>query len=167
MIERIKTHEILKKFVVEECCENDVSVSFHPEISPNDYVIIKVDDYYNSLGESHTPASVDCLIIRKCVNTGYGLTLVELKNIEEFKYFRLKNLEEKFETTIQDFIEKRFKIPLKTNYKSIALYFVSNLRNYRRDSGLAMDTLINLKFKYDGKTLMLKPRIPSPMINKC
>lgn len=167
MIQKIKTHEVLKNFVVEECCENDVSVSFHPDFNVDDYVIIKVDDYYNSLGEGDTPASIDCLIIRKCAETGYGLTLVELKNIGGFRHFRLKNLEEKFETTIEDFIGKRFKNPLKTSYKKIDLFFVSNLKNYRRDSGLAMDTLINVNFKYEGRTLMLKPRIPIPMINKC
>lgn len=167
MISKIKSHDILKEFIVEECCENNISVSFHPEIPRDDYVIIKVDDYYNSLGEGDTPAPVDCLIVRKCADTGYGLTLVELKNIGEFRHFKLKNLEEKFNTTLQDFIEQRFKIPLKTNYKTITLYFVSNLRNYRRDTGLAMDILINLRFKYNEKTIMLKPRIPTPMINKC
>ena len=49
IIEKIKAHETLKDFLINECCQNDVSVTFHPEISEDSYIIIKVDDFYNSL----------------------------------------------------------------------------------------------------------------------
>lgn len=80
MIKRIKTHKTLSKFVEDSCCENKICVTFDKAISANSYAIIKVDNFYNSqhLGKE-TPASVDCLIVRKCINGGYGLTLVELK----------------------------------------------------------------------------------------
>ena len=57
IIENIKSHEALKNFLVEECCENDVSVSFHPDVLDDSYIIIKIDDFYNSLklGKKNSP----------------------------------------------------------------------------------------------------------------
>ena len=35
---------------------------------------------------------------------------------------------------------------------------------YKRDLGLKMETLINVKFKYKGKILMIRPFMPTPTI---
>lgn len=107
MIEKIKKHPILAHYITDACCENDISVTFDDKLNADDYVIIKVDDYYNSLNIEKRPASVDCLIVRKCVDNGYGLTLVELKNIRTTQGFEIDNLKEKFDTTLNDFIKKK------------------------------------------------------------
>lgn len=167
MIEKIKTHNILSNFIEDTCCENGVCVTFEADISPNSYAIIKVDKYYNSFNIKKRPASIDCLIVRKCVNIGYGLTLVELKNIDNSKGFDLKNMKEKFETTLFDFIKVRFKNILDIDYKEIKLFFVSNNELYKRDLGLKMEVLINVKFKFNDKYLMIIPRMPNPTIKKC
>lgn len=168
MIKRIKSHEILSKFVEDTCCENDICVTFENGIPPDSYAIIKVDNYYNSLKlGKKTPASIDCLIIRKCVKTGYGLTLVELKKIETAKGFELENMRQKFKTTLYDFIKIRFKNPLDINYSEIKLYFVSKQEIYKRDLGLKMEVLINTKFKFNDRNLMIRPELPNPTIKNC
>ena len=167
MISKIKAHEKLQAFLVSECCENNVSVIFDPNVSSAGYVIIKVDDFYNSLGLEKTPPSLDCMIIRKCLVSGFGLTLVELKEISSAGSFKIDNLKAKFETCLDDFIQKRFKDLLDKDYKSIKLYFVSNIEIYKRDIGLKLEVLINIRFDYQGRKLMIEPRMPHPTITNC
>lgn len=167
LIENIKSHEILSQFLVEECCENNVSVTFAEDVASESYIIIKVDDFYNSLGLPETPPSLDCFIIRRCLNTGFGLTLVELKEIDSSKRFDLDNLKAKFETCLDDFMQKRFKDLLHKDYKDIKLYFVSNIEIYKRDIGLKLETLMNVRFNYGSRKLMIQPRMPHPTITNC
>lgn len=167
IIENIKSHEILRRFLVEECCENNVSVTFAEDVANESYIIIKVDDFYNSLGLGETPPSLDCLIIRRCLITGFGLTLVELKEIDSSKRFDLENLKAKFETCLDDFMQKRFKDLLFKDYKEIKLFFVSNIEIYKRDVGLKLETLMNVRFNYGGRKLMIQPRMPHPTITNC
>lgn len=167
MIKRIKTHSILSNYIEDTCCENGICVTFDKNISPNSYAIIKVDKFYNSLNIEKRPPSIDCLIIRECIDTGYGMTLVELKNIQTGKGFDVDNLKDKFQTTLLDFIKTRFKNPLDVYYSDIKLYFISNQEIYKRDLGLKMDVLINTKLKFNDKTLMIHPRMPTPTIKNC
>ena len=167
MINKIKTHEILSQYVEESCCENGICVTFDDEISPDSYVILKVDKYYNSLNIELRPASVDCLIIRKCIKTGYGITLVELKNIDNSNTLTSKNIKEKFETTLFDFIKTVFRENLDVYYSDIKLLFVSNINLHRRDLGLAMETLMNTQLKFNDKKLMISFRMPNPTIKNC
>jgi hypothetical protein len=167
MLENIKSHEILSQFLVEECCENEVSVTFNEDVAKDSYIIIKVDDYYNSLDIEKRPPSLDCLIIRKCLNTGFGLTLVELKSTENSQGFTFKNMKAKFETVLDDFMQNRFKDLLYKDYKHIKLYFVSNIEIYRRDIGLRLENLMNVRFNYGGRRLMVEPRMPHPTITNC
>lgn len=167
MIKRIKSHNNLADFVEDTCCENEICVTFDEGISSSEYAIIKVDNYYNSLNLEATPPSIDCLIIRKCIKTGYGLTLVELKKIETGKGFEVENMQEKFKTTLFDFIKKRFKTPLDINYSEIKLFFVSRQEIHKRDLGLKMEVLINTRFKFNDRTLMIIPKMPTPTIKNC
>jgi len=167
MIERILKSELLSLFVEHDCCENDICVSFDESIPRENYLIIKVDKYYNSLNIEFRPASVDCLIIRKCIETDFGLTLVELKDIQANKSFDLENLKAKFENTLNQFIKKDFREFLDVHYISAKLYFVSKKEIHRRDLGLKMELLINTRFKFNGKTLMIEPIMPTPTIKNC
>lgn len=167
MIDRIKKHKVLSQFTDTTCCENDICVSFDKKIDPKDYVIIKVDQYYNSLNIAKRPASVDCLIVRKCTPRGLGLTLVELKNIETSQRFTIANLKEKFETTIHDFMERKFRNVLDKDYLDIKLFFVTKQEIHKRDLGPKLETLINIEFKINGKRRMIAPKMPTPSIKKC
>jgi len=167
MIKKSNEHNVLSQHIEDTCCEHAVCVTFDNEVSPNSYVILKVDKFYNSLNIEFRPASVDCLIIRECVTKGYGITLVELKKIENSKGFTIKNIKEKFETTLFDFIKTKFKNPLDINYSEVKLFFVSNKEIYKRDLGLKMEVLMNIRFKFNDKTLMIIPRMPNPTIKNC
>ena len=90
-----------------------------------------------------------------------------LKNIESGQGFNVDNMKEKFETTLFDFIKKRFKNQLDIHYSEIKLFFVSKQEIYKRDLGLKMDVLINIKFKYNDRVLMIRPEMPTPTIKNC
>jgi hypothetical protein len=167
MINSIKSNALLSEYIEDTCCENDVCVTFENDINPSSYVIIKVDKYYNSLNIEKRPASIDCLIIRECVGKGFGMTLIELKNIENSKGFDLNNMKSKFNTTLNDFIKIKFKNPLDIDYNEIKLFFVSNQEIYKRDLGLKMEVLMNVKFKFNERNLMIIPRMPNPTLKKC
>ena len=169
MIDKIKKHQVLSQFVREECSENDVSAKIDDKINSDDFVIVKPDDYYNSL-KKNVPPSVDCLIVQRCVNGGYKLTLIELKSITTMAGQTIENLAGKFETVLTDFIPKKFKDLLYKDYNSVELYFVTEIELYRnknRDIGLKLEALINRKFFYNNKRYMVQPRMPVPVIKPC
>jgi hypothetical protein len=167
MIEKIYNTATLQPFLHKDCCENEVCVTFDEALLPENYVVIKVDDYYNSLHLEKTPPSPDCLIVRKCENGGLGLTIVELKAISTAQNFDLSNMKNKFSTCINDFICNKFNYLLLQDYKDVKLYFVSNIEVYKRDLGLKLEVLINTKFEYNGKKHMIQPRMPNPSIKRC
>lgn len=166
-LESIHTHPDLSKIITKKCSENGICVTFDSSIGEDDYIILKVDDFYNSLGLEKTPPSPDCLILLKCVNGGYGLTIVELKSISNSKGFSLENLIGKFNTCINDFIENRFGKILNMDFTCVKLLFVSEIEVYRRDVGLKMDLLMNTRFRVGKKTCMITPFKPIPTIKKC
>ncbi len=166
-IEKIKSNSVLSDFLSNDCSENNVSTTFDHSIKSDDFVIIKVDDYYNSLSLVDTPPSPDCLIILKCIRSGYSLSIIELKSISNSKGFTVDNMIKKFETCLYDFIEKRFSDLLLIDYKRIRLYFVSDIELYRRDIGLKMELLIHTRFMFNNKTIMITPYKPVPTIKNC
>ena len=167
LIERIKKHSTLSKFVHPKCEDEGICVDIDNRILSDNVVVIKVDDYYNSLNLFETPASPDCLIILKCKNSGYAIYIVELKGIKSTKRFTVKNMDEKFSTCIYDFICKKFKDLLDIDYKRINLYFVSNIKIYKRDAALSMKILQSRRFKYRNKKYFIEPKMPIPAIKPC
>ena len=169
MIDRIKSHPILGKFTRDNCSENDVSARVDDRIHKGQYVIVKPDDYYNSL-KGKVPPSVDCLVVQRCADGEYKLTLIELKNISSMGHQTIDNLMGKFKITLTNFIQVRFKDLLYYDYKNIELYFITEIELYRnktRDIGLKLDALINYRFIYNGKRYMVQPRMPTPVIKPC
>jgi hypothetical protein len=167
MIELIRNHNILQAFVREECCENDVSVTIDGELGKEDVIILSVDSYYNSLNLRRPPASVDCLIIVRCRAGDYKLFIVELKNISSRSGYSSENLREKFVTTLDDFVSVRFPFIGNANIRDVKLFFVSKIGNYKRDGALMMDVLINMRFSFRGKKLLINPRMPTPRFGPC
>lgn len=172
MIEKIIDNPVLQPFLSKTCCENNICITFATDVSPDDYIVIKVDEYYNSLpfsnqGDDKTPPSPDCLIIRRCKEGGFGLVIGELKNISSSKDFKTANLIAKFSTCFDDFMQNRFADLLFVDYKSIKLYFVSNIDKYKPNTSLSFEVLQEVKFKYNGKNYMISPEMPQPTIKNC
>jgi hypothetical protein len=167
MINKVRSHQVLSNYIVDACCENGICVTFDDGIDPSDYVIVKVDNYYNSLKIMKRPPSVDCLIIKKCIKSGHGLALVELKKIDSGSRFTIDNVVGKFETTLNDFIKIRFRNPLDQDYLDVKLYFVTKQEIYKRDLGLKMEVLQNKRIKFNNRRLMITPLMPTPTIKNC
>ena len=71
MINRIKYQKSLKDFTGYECEENKYFVKMADDIPGDHYLVIKVDNYYNSLNLAKTPPSIDCLVPLKCRNNDF------------------------------------------------------------------------------------------------
>lgn len=171
MIDKIKNTASLKPFITNRCEEKRIFVSMAGDILPDNYLVIKVDSYYNSLNLSDTPPSVDCLIPLKCSDNSCVIYLVELKNIKSPRRFKLDNIYGKFKTTIEDFMGKRFKkifYDERLSIKNLELYFVSKLYKSRRLEGTKMDSLLSRKpFEFRGKIYQISPELPNPLIKNC
>ena len=135
MISEIRNHPTLKKIVVDSCSENDVEATISSNIDKADFIILKIDDYYNSLSLADTPKSVDCLIVLRCKNNSYRLYIIELRDIKKLAGFKSKEIYQKFETTLNNFLMERFNdlfLSEKYEIKDIILLFITdplNLRN--------------------------------------
>lgn len=171
LLKKIKLHSVLSKFIQEKCEENGICVEIDNRIPKENILILKVDNYYNSLKLKYTPASPDCLIIVKCISQGYSLTIVELKDIDSSKRFTIDNMTEKFQTCFDDFISKRFADILFIDYRKIQLFFVSEIELYKglynRDAGLRIKILQNKRFTFNGKKYYIEPKMPTPAIKPC
>lgn len=117
LVEKIKNEPTLQPFIVDACAENGLCVEFSNSIAKADYVILKVDAFYNSCEDfkdpetklmTNTPPSVDCLIVLACKGgTKYRILLVELKNTSRKP--PKENMVDKFRTTIHDFMSERYR----------------------------------------------------------
>ena len=63
LLETIKKHSELSKFIHSKCEDEGICIDFDNRISQKDVLVIKVDDFYNNLKLSKVPASPDCLIV--------------------------------------------------------------------------------------------------------
>ncbi len=185
MFDEIKQNSELFELIRYDCSENRISAEFDQYLKEDEYIILKPDAYYNTIKFAAPPPSVDCLIIVKCdSNQGYDFYLIELKNIKSKSGFDKKNIEEKFQTVIEDFLKHRFKdIFLKDSYNinNLYLFFISdpyglgkNARDEQYDSfiktkGLKLKALQLIKpFKFRGKIAEIKPSLPhSVQIKPC
>lgn len=160
-------------YITDKCEENQICVSIDNSIPRTNYVVIKVDQHYNSLRLKNTPPSLDCLIAVKCRDNDYIIYLVELKNIKSQAGFKVDNIYQKFKTTIDDFMGSRFRNIFhnkKYNVKRLHLYFVTNPYRKRRlrEGTTKMDSLLSRKpFEFQGKLYVLKHKLPNPMIKNC
>ena len=169
LLDKLRFHPMLSPYVMETCNDEGLCVTLDSGINPEDYVIIKVDGFYNGLNLGNTPPSPDCLIVLRCQSGGYSLHIVEFKDIQIAQRIKnkIENIEEKFNTCFNDFIKNRFKDFLYIEFKDIKLYFVSKVSVHKRDISLTMEVLMGLRIKYDSKSLMIRPSLPTPAIKKC
>jgi hypothetical protein len=175
MINKIKNTKALQPFITDKCEENEVAAEMDETIHPDNYLVLKVDNYYNSLHLANTPPSVDCLVPLKCRDNGFIIHLIELKKIKRPGSFSVKNLYKKFKTTIENFMAKRFKnIFHNEKYytiKRLELYFVTSSydEKIRRKEGTTrMDTLLaRPPFRFMRKKYQIKHKLPNPIIKSC
>ena len=167
LLEKIRNDAMLSKYLNDNCEEADMCVVLDHKITKDTYVIIKVDDYYNR-EVPNPPPSPDCLIIQECAQLEtYSIAIVELKSIRSSRRFAVANMTEKFVTCLEDFIDRRFSDYFNRDFVKVDLLFVSHVKNYRRDAGSAIEVLLEKKFPFRGKRLMMKLRTSGFTIKPC
>ena len=166
LFERIKRDAILAQFIRDKCEDEGICVDIDQRISEDKVLIIKVDDFYNSLNIEKRPPSPDCFILVQCethVNE-FCLTIVELKGTERFD---IDNVIGKFTTCLDHFMGVEFKKYFNRDYSKIQLLLVSQTEIYKRDIGLKMKVLINKKLTFRDKKYMITPKMPTPAVKPC
>jgi hypothetical protein len=166
LFERIKRDAVLGQFIRDKCEDEGICVGIDERISEDKVLIIKVDDYYNSLNIEKRPPSPDCFILVQCethVNE-FCLTIVELKDTGRFDF---DNAFSKFSTCFDDFMSVEFKKYFNRDYSKIQLLLVSKTEIYQRDLGLKMKVLMNKKLTFRDKKYMITPKMPTPAIKPC
>ncbi|MCK5524644.1 MAG: hypothetical protein KAI83_16085 [Thiomargarita sp.] len=168
----------------ETCEENDICIEFSKKLIEDKYIILKIDAYYHSSRMPNPPPSIDCLIIVKCeTNECYDFYLIELKNIKSTKGFKIKNIQQKFSTTIDKFLKDEFaSIFLNPTYciNNFKLYFVSDACRLKQFSLMTKEQyekklgttkyssfLLQKPYQFRNKKALISPELPNPMIKEC
>lgn len=185
MITQIRNNKQLKDYCHDVIEDAGVSVTVDSSLGMDDYVGIKVDEYYqNNTKGDNCPKAVDFIVPVDCVNNAYVLYILELKGGKN-KNYTTENIYEKFDTAINDFVKNRFKNIFyadKYKYKEIFLYLVSeyppeamkygNYGEYQRireklktKDTLYRDAEFSRPYEMRGKLYRIKREIPpNPII---
>lgn len=129
MIRQIKTNRELVPYLCSEIQDEGIHVEIDQKLTEEKYAVVKVDDFYNGLHLSVIPKSIDFLAAVDCECDAYLLYLLELKNVKNPKFLIMKDIHEKFQNTIEDFMSNRFRdifLNDRYKYKDIKLYLVSD-----------------------------------------
>ncbi|WP_156109213.1 hypothetical protein [Hymenobacter sp. APR13] len=103
LINNLRSFALILPHIKDECCENGFAACVDPAINKDDFIIIKVDEYYNSLSIKRPP-SPDCLIIIRCSQGDFNIYIVELRDIASSEGFEIEKIREKFLTCLNDFM---------------------------------------------------------------
>ena len=167
MIDEIANSDDLKLYRVSKCEDNEVCVETHSDINDDEYIIIKLDDYYNGLHEDPTPPSVDCLIVQRC-QQGFKVYLIELKNVKRAKSINRANLIEKYRTALFDFLSGRYQSIFNGYDFHPELMLCAGHVSGDTINSFNLDFLLGLPLiKFRGKLCGINGRPPHPIINPC
>jgi len=170
LIKKLQEDQSLNDFICPHCEDEGIIVKHTNEVDIEKILVIKVDDYYNSLHLKTPPPSIDCLIIQYCKETQYKVYLVELKNIKRITSINKKNIEDKFDTTLFDFMSDRFRDHFFDENINLKLQLIlsagkvmdSTIKTHR------LDFLLGLKlFRFQGKLIGINGVPPHPLIHPC
>lgn len=128
MLQRIKNEKTLRPYIRYAIEDAGIEVGVDPGLTEEEYIGIKVDDYYNGLSEN-SPKSVDYVVAVDCSCDAYVLYIIEMKNVNGPKHLLISDIQEKFCNTIEDFLKNRYKeifLDDKVKYKDLKLYLVSD-----------------------------------------
>jgi len=187
MFDAILDHPDLWSLCRSSCFENEIGIDLSEKLREDlesgifeKIMILKIDAYYHPSKMAKPKRSIDCLIIVKCINTGYEFYLVELRNVVSPKGLKKAEINEKFMTTIEDFLKNRFQdIFMDKDYclNKFELYCVTDayrLKNLneeqykKRISVLEKELLLLQKiFTFRDKKATIKLKLPNPLITEC
>ena len=153
-------------------------------LTPDQYIGIKVDDYYASLHQKVIPKASDFVVAVDCECDNYVLYVLEMKGVKSPS--STKDIQEKFDTTMNDFLQNRYKdifLNPKFKYKDVFLYLVTtaykkaieigSFKKYEelmakmkaKDSLLIDSTLSTKPYIFRGKAYYIQREVPpNPVI---
>jgi hypothetical protein len=172
LIQKIQGDPILSKFLCDDCEENGVGISIGTEVQREDFIIIRVDEFYNKTVPK-TPKSPDCLIIQHCEDNRFVLYLIELKAIARIQSESLSDIRDKFQNCLSDFMSNRFREYFyDTDYDfSIRLIFVSDPEERsadRKTEPSRLDHLLALRpCRFANRGYLIEHKTPNPIIQPC
>ena len=127
MIEMINSENTLIPFLHHKIEDEGKEAEVDSTLKPEEYIGIKVDDYYNTF--TNPPKSVDFIVAVDCSCDSFVLYIIEFKNVKSPNYLDIKAIHEKFETTINDFMKNKYNHIFcndKFKYKDIKLFLISD-----------------------------------------
>ncbi len=166
LLEAVKKDEQLSTCLCPTCEENEMAAVIDGRVPTDDFIIIKVDDYYNRFIHP-APPSPDCLILQKCQNGKFALTVVELKNIRHHRGFRLIHIIRKFQTCLERFMSRDFKSYFDRDYQRLRLIFVTDINFYGREKGLSLKLLLDTRFKFRSRNYIVMLRKETALVKPC
>lgn len=171
LINDIRADETLAPYLSQDCCENDVCVDFDPAVLPADFVVIKVDTFYNAtVPNPGTPKSPDCLIVQRCGDDSYKIYVVELKNVRFQSVLDANDLRDKFHTCLTDFMSNRFRqyfYDLNHQFK-LKLILVAGRVKPGYTMNFKLDFLLTMRpLKFADKFYGIEGENPNPLIHPC
>ena len=189
MIPKITNDSRLEKYTRHRIEDAGIEVEVEETLTENEYIGIKVDDYYMGLKlQGETPKAVDYIVAVDCDCDNYALYIMEFKNTRSPGEFTSSSVREKFDTAINRFMKKDFKEIFDNDrfkYKGIKLYLVTtayrdamkygNYEEYVRikkivenKDTLRNDLYLSVKpFYVRGHLLRIQREIPpNPIIRK-
>ncbi len=188
MIAKIRNNPRLRIYLRDRIEDEGIEVGIDGNLSQNEYVGVKVDDYYNGLHQPTVPKSVDYVVVVDNSCDSYNLYILEMKNVNSPQKLVIKDIHEKFANTIADFLSEEFKeifLADRYKYKDIKLYLVSDaygiggkyqthkdyvryLEKINKKDSLRVDRNLSSKiFKFRKRYLRIEYDIPpNPVIKK-
>ena len=188
MISRIQNEPKLKSCIRYEIEDEGIEVGVDEKLTHSEYAGVKVDDYYNGLHDATPPKATDYVVAVDNSCDSYNLYILEMKNVKEPKFLDIRAIQDKFSTTINDFLSIRFKdifLSDKYKYKDICLYLVSDaygaggsfhsheeyrkyLEKIDKKDSLKVDNNLGRKiYKFRNRFMTIQYEIPpNPVIHK-
>jgi len=171
LLNDLRADASLAPHIHQTCCENDVCVDFDPAIPPTDYLVIKVDDFYNAtIPNPDTPKSPDCLIVQRCSAGHFHVHVVELKNVKSKNYLNSEAIWDKFHTCLTDFMSNRFRIHFynENHDFKLRLYLVAGRVKDTYAMNFKFDFLLSMRpLQFANKPVGIQGENPNPLIRPC
>jgi hypothetical protein len=179
--------EIERSIIQTTCCENGICAEIDSTILEEDYVIIKIDNYFQKFKSDNTPKGVDCLILirNKSLKDRYCLHLVELKKEDSSSVkSKIDDVIIKFQSSVNLFLkEKSLAKHFNRIYEDVQFVLVTKVsidsKSNRRDELLeakAFRNLLNHTFEIPLNpvkrtkilvSIQMKPHSVRNMISSC
>lgn len=164
MIKAIRDNRKLKHCITDEIEDAGIKIKVAADLSAEQYVGIKVDDYYGNLhlgGE--TPKAVDYIVPVDCECDAYVLYILEFKNVSGPNLLSTKDIQEKFDTAINRFMKLEFSSIFENDrfrYKDMKLYLVTTAYKKAMQYG-NYEAYINVLKKVRGRDTLEIDRVLS------